>query len=117
MPRFADDTFTKVFATPSEKRVSVLGLGYVGLPVATILAGRGFEVIGVDIQPSIAEVINKGRVHIIEPDLDMLVQAAVSAGKLRATPTPEPADVFIIAVPAIREVKSHISLTSAKPQR
>ena len=99
MPRFADDTFTKVFATPSEKRVSVLGLGYVGLPVAAILAGRGFEVIGVDIQPSISEVINKGRVHILEPDLDMLVQAAVSAGKLRATPTPEPADVFIIAVP------------------
>ena len=83
----------------NSKRISVLGLGYVGLPVSAAFASRGFNVIGIDIQPSIVEVINSGRIHIVEPDLDMLVQAAVSAGKLRATLQPEPSDVFIIAVP------------------
>jgi len=88
-----------VFAEPSTKRISVFGLGYVGLPVAAALASRGFEVIGVDINASIVDVINSGHVHIVEPDLDMVVQAAVAAGKLRAVLEPEPADVFIIAVP------------------
>ncbi len=88
-----------VFAEPSAKRISVFGLGYVGLPVAAALASRGFEVIGVDISSRIVDVINAGKIHIVEPDLDMVVQAAVSAGKLRATLDPEPADVFIIAVP------------------
>jgi len=83
----------------SPKRVSVFGLGYVGLPVAAAFASRGFEVVGVDISPRIVDVINTGKVHIVEPDLDMVVQAAVSAGKLRATLNQEPADAFIIAVP------------------
>ena len=83
----------------NSKKISVFGLGYVGLPVSAAFASRGFEVIGIDIQPSIVEVINSGRIHIVEPDLDMLVQAAVSAGKLRATLQPELADAFIIAVP------------------
>ena len=83
----------------NSKRISVFGLGYVGLPVSAAFASRGFDVIGIDIQPLIVETINSGRIHIVEPDLDMLVQAAVSAGKLRATLQPEPADVFIIAVP------------------
>ena len=96
MLRFADDSFAKVFDKPGEKRVSVFGLGYVGLPVSAVLAGRGFEVIGVDVEASIVEVVNNGRVPIVEPDLDMLVQAAVSAGKLRATVEPEPADVALI---------------------
>lgn len=90
-------------ARPTEKlppkRVSVFGLGYVGLPVAAALASRGFEVVGVDISPSIVDVINNGKVHIVEPDLDMVVHAAVSAGRLRATLKQEPADAFIIAVP------------------
>jgi UDP-N-acetyl-D-mannosaminuronic acid dehydrogenase len=83
----------------SRKKISVFGLGYVGLPVSAAFAARGFEVIGVDIDASVVNVINNGQAHIVEPDLDMLVQAAVSAGKLRATLKPEPADVFIIAVP------------------
>lgn len=83
----------------ARKTISVLGLGYVGLPVSAAFASRGFDVVGVDVQPSIVDVINSGRIHIVEPDLDMLVQAAVSAGKLRATLKPEPADAFIIAVP------------------
>jgi UDP-N-acetyl-D-mannosaminuronic acid dehydrogenase len=88
-----------LFSDPASKRVEVFGLGYVGLPVAAALASRGFAVIGVDVAPRIVDVINTGKIHIVEPDLDMLVQAAVSAGKLRATLEPEPADAFIIAVP------------------
>ena len=83
----------------ASKKISVLGLGYVGLPVSAAFASRGFDVVGVDVQPSIVDVINSGRIHIVEPDLDMLVQAAVSGGKLRATLEAEPADAFIIAVP------------------
>ena len=84
---------------PTGRKISVLGLGYVGLPVCAALASRGFEVVGVDVEPSIVDTISTGRIHIVEPDLDMLVQAAVAAGKLRATLTPEGADVFIMAVP------------------
>jgi UDP-N-acetyl-D-mannosaminuronic acid dehydrogenase len=87
------------FADSATKRISIYGLGYVGLPVAAALASRGFQVIGVDVNAAVVDVINSGGIHIVEPDLDMVVQAAVSAGKLRATTTGEPADVFIIAVP------------------
>jgi UDP-N-acetyl-D-mannosaminuronic acid dehydrogenase len=95
----ADDKLSAAFDAPSTKRISVLGLGYVGLPVAGALASRGFEVIGVDVAQRIVDVINAGKIHIVEPDLDMVVQAAVSAGRLRATIKPEPSDAFIIAVP------------------
>jgi UDP-N-acetyl-D-mannosaminuronic acid dehydrogenase len=91
--------FEGFFSRPHSKRISVFGLGYVGLPVAAALAGRGFEVLGVDVTARIVETINSGKIHIIEPDLDMVVQAAVAGGKLRASLTPEPSDVFIIAVP------------------
>jgi len=94
-----EDRVQSSLEKPAPKRVSVFGLGYVGLPVAAALASRGFEVIGVEVAPRIVDVINTGKIHIVEPDLDMLVQAAVSAGKLRATLVPEPADAFIIAVP------------------
>jgi UDP-N-acetyl-D-mannosaminuronic acid dehydrogenase len=90
---------TDARSTNASKKIEVFGLGYVGLPVSAAFASRGFEVIGVEVQPSIVETINSGRIHIVEPDLDMLVQAAVSAGKLRATLKPETADAFIIAVP------------------
>ncbi len=81
------------------KRVCVLGLGYIGLPTAAILASRGLDIIGVDIARETVDTINSGRVHIVEPDLDIIVRSAVATGKLRATCTPEAADVFIIAVP------------------
>ncbi len=81
------------------KTVSVFGLGYIGLPTAAVLAGRGVNVIGVDVAQHAVDTINQGKIHIVEPDLDMLVQSAVMTGKLRATLTPEPADAFIIAVP------------------
>lgn len=81
------------------KRICVLGLGYIGLPTASLLANRGFQVTGVDVNPSIIETINQGRIHFTEPDLDVMVHAAVAAGSLKAQSKPEEASVFIIAVP------------------
>jgi UDP-N-acetyl-D-mannosaminuronic acid dehydrogenase len=80
-------------------KVSVIGLGYIGLPTAAVIASRGIEVVGVDVSENAVETINQGRVHIVEPDLDMVVQAAVTMGKLRATLITEAADAFMIAVP------------------
>ena len=80
-------------------RVCVVGLGYTGLPTAAVLASRGYEVHGVEVKPEAVETINSGRAHIVEPDLDMLVQAAVSTGRLRAHLEPAEADVFILCVP------------------
>ena len=79
--------------------ICMVGLGYIGLPTATLFASRGKKVIGVDVLPHVVQTINRGQVHIIEPDLDMLVKAAVTSGFLRATLAPEPADAFLIAVP------------------
>ncbi|WP_018718412.1 UDP-N-acetyl-D-mannosamine dehydrogenase [Arhodomonas aquaeolei] len=80
-------------------RVTVLGLGYIGLPTASLLATRGFSVHGVDVNPEVVDTINQGAIHIVEPDLDVLVRSAVQSGQLRAGTEPEPADVFILAVP------------------
>lgn len=77
----------------------MLGLGYVGLPTASMFAMQGHTVIGVDPSPRVHEALGAGRAHIQEPDLDMLVQAAVASGRLRVARRPEPADVFIVAVP------------------
>lgn len=82
-----------------KSRISVIGLGYIGLPTAAVFASRGFDVIGVDLNPHAVDTINSGRIHIVEPDLDMVVHAAVTEGRLRATTTQEPADAFILAVP------------------
>lgn len=81
------------------KTVSVIGLGYIGLPTAAIFASRRLKVIGVDVMQKTVDTINAGAIHIVEPDLDILVQGAVASGNLRATTTPEPADAFLIAVP------------------
>jgi nucleotide sugar dehydrogenase len=79
--------------------VAMIGLGYIGLPTAAMLASRKIKVIGVDINQHAVDTINKGKIHIVEPELDMIVSAAVSQGYLRATTKPEPADAFLIAVP------------------
>lgn len=81
------------------KTISVIGLGYIGLPTAAVFASRKINVIGVDINLKAVDTINRGEIHIVEPDLDMVVHAAVTEGYLRATTTPEPADAFLIAVP------------------
>lgn len=83
----------------SFKRISVIGLGYIGLPTAAIIASRGIDVIGVDVSQHAVDTINQGKIHIVEPDLDIIVRSAVQIGKLKATITPEPADAFMIAVP------------------
>lgn len=79
--------------------ISMIGLGYIGLPTATLFASRKKKVIGVDVSEHAVNTINSGKIHIVEPELDMLVHAAVTEGYLRATLTPEPADAFLIAVP------------------
>lgn len=80
-------------------KVSVVGLGYIGLPTAAVFADRGVEVVGVDVNERVVARINAGEPHFVEPNLAALVRRVVEAGKLRATLTPEPSDVFIIAVP------------------
>ena len=82
-------------------------LGYIGLPTAAMLASHKVEVLGVDIVPSTVEAINRGNVHIIEPDLDSAVRSAVNEGYLRAALSPEPADAFLIAVPTPFVGESH----------
>ncbi len=79
--------------------ISMIGLGYIGLPTATLFASRKKHVIGVDINQHAVDTVNQGRIHIVEPELDMLVHAAVTQGYLRATTKPESADAFLIAVP------------------
>ncbi len=79
--------------------VCVLGLGYIGLPTSALLANSGFQVIGVDVNPKTVETINQGNIHIVEPDLDTFVRAAVESGNLKAQLAPSLADIFVICVP------------------
>lgn len=79
--------------------ISVIGLGYIGLPTAAMLASRKVRVLGVDVNQHAVDTINQGKIHIVEPDLDLLVLASVQAGYLTAQLTPAAADAFIIAVP------------------
>ena len=85
--------------------INVLGLGYIGLPTASIFATKGKKVLGVDVVPRVVETINRGDIHIEEPDLDVLVRAAVQSGNLRAAGKPEPASTHIIAVPTPFDVR------------
>ncbi len=80
-------------------KICVVGLGYVGLPTASLLASKGFDVHGVDISQEIIETLRHGKVHIIEPELDILVKSAVNSGQLHVSLEPKEADVFILAVP------------------
>ena len=81
------------------KSVSVIGLGYIGLPTATLIANNGFQVYGMDPVVKVVETINQGKIHIVEPGLEELVKKAVSSGNLVADVCPREADVFILAVP------------------
>lgn len=76
-----------------------MGLGYIGLPTAAVVASRGIDVVGVDINPKVVETINRGEIHIIEPDLSQLVHEVVKNGKLRASTEPETGDAYFIVVP------------------
>tara|TARA_B110000977_G_scaffold201788_1_gene298643 strand:+ start:2289 stop:3578 length:1290 start_codon:yes stop_codon:yes gene_type:complete len=81
------------------KTISVIGLGYIGLPTAAIFASRKIKVLGVDINQSIVDTINNGKIHIVEPELDIFVKNAVKEKYLRASTSVESADAFLIAVP------------------
>jgi UDP-N-acetyl-D-mannosaminuronic acid dehydrogenase len=83
----------------SFETISVIGLGYIGLPTAAMFASRKKKVIGIDVNEATVSTINRGEIHIVEPELDILVRAAVNQGYLKAVLIPEPADAFLIAVP------------------
>jgi UDP-N-acetyl-D-mannosaminuronic acid dehydrogenase len=85
--------------TDSPLNVVVVGLGYIGLPTAAIIARTGAQVLGIDVTQSIVDTVNSGKVHIEEVDLDGLVSGVVARGSLRASMQIAPADVFVIAVP------------------
>lgn len=80
-------------------RVSMVGLGYIGLPTAAVMASRGLQVIGLDVNKKAVDTINSGGVHIVEPDLDIVVRSVVTTGNLRATTVAEASDAYLIAVP------------------
>ncbi|MGE0666643.1 MAG: UDP-N-acetyl-D-mannosamine dehydrogenase [Sphingomonadales bacterium] len=82
-----------------DKTVCVMGLGYIGLPTASLLATRGYRVLGVDVDRRVVDAVQAGSLHFHEPDLDILVASAVGSGQLTASHEPAPADIFIIAVP------------------
>ena len=83
----------------TDKKICVVGLGYIGLPTAALLANRSYQVHGVDVVQSTVDTINRGEIHIVEPELDTFVRSAVNSGKLIADTKPVEADIFIIAVP------------------
>lgn len=92
-----DSVLLNSHAAPPAK-VVVVGLGYIGLPTAAIMAQAGLEVVGIDLNPHAVETVNQGKIHIVEPGLEKLVHGVVSSGKLRASTKLETGDVFIIAV-------------------
>ncbi len=79
--------------------IVTIGLGYIGLPTSALIASNNTNVLGVDINQSVVDTINKGKIHIVEPDLDQIVSKAVSDGFLKASTKPTSADVFLIVVP------------------
>lgn len=79
--------------------ISVIGLGYIGLPTAAMFASKKIKVIGIDVSQHVVDTINAGKIHIIEPNLDDMVHKAVNNGTLRAAISPQPADAFLVAVP------------------
>ena len=80
-------------------KICVIGLGYIGLPTAAVLGSRGYKIHGVEINPKAVEIINSGKAHIVEPDLDILVRGVVTTGNLKAYTEPAEADIFMICVP------------------
>jgi len=88
-----------VIIIKNKKKICIIGLGYIGLPTAAMFATHGHPIVGVDVKKEVVESLNQGKIIIEEPYLDIMVQAAVTSGNLRAQLTPEEADVFIISVP------------------
>lgn len=106
-PRVAEASRRKPAGTPSPetrtaddiKTCVLVGLGYIGLPTAALLASKGFDVIGVDVKAHVVEAVQRGECPIVEPGLDALIAESVASGKLKAQTTMPKGDIFIIAVP------------------
>jgi UDP-N-acetyl-D-mannosaminuronic acid dehydrogenase len=94
--------------------VCVIGLGYIGLPTASFLATKGYDVLGVDIAPEVVARIGRAEIHIEEPDLDILVKSAVQSGRLKTATEPAPADIFIIAVPTPMDADKRADLDAVE---
>ena len=90
---------TRFFEGNIVKKICIVGLGYIGLPTAALLASSCYHVHGVDVVQSVVDTINQGKIHIVEPELGELVKKSVESGNLKADVKPDFADVFIIAVP------------------
>ncbi|WP_396165659.1 UDP-N-acetyl-D-mannosamine dehydrogenase [Flavobacterium sp.] len=90
----------------SNQKVVMIGLGYIGLPTAALIANNNIHVHGVDINPQVVETINAGKIHIVEPSLDQAVATAVSNGFLKAATTPIEADTYLIVVPTPFKAKN-----------
>jgi UDP-N-acetyl-D-mannosaminuronic acid dehydrogenase len=82
-----------------KKTVCVIGLGYIGLPTAAVIANKGYSVVGVDVNEEVVSLVNQGKIHIVEPDLDQFVKSAISTGLLKAFNNVQLSDVYIICVP------------------
>ncbi len=91
--------YTHIFYKMSKTRACFVGLGYIGLPTAIIAAKHGVEVTGVDVNPAIVDMTNAGKLHMIEPGLEQMLQQVVADGTLHATTAPSSSDVFLIVVP------------------
>lgn len=81
------------------KNICIVGLGYIGLPTAALLANQGYQVLGIDVSEDVVNIVNNGEIHIVEPELDAYVAKAVRNKTLTAALNPKPADVFVLAVP------------------
>jgi UDP-N-acetyl-D-mannosaminuronic acid dehydrogenase len=97
----------------NKKKVCIMGMGYIGLPTAALLANRGYQVHGVDINQHIIDTINRGEIHIVEPELDTFVSAAVQSGSLVANFEPSEADIFMIAVPTPFHADKYNEITNS----
>ena len=94
--------------------ICVFGLGYVGLPTASLLASGGFQVLGVDIDPVVVQALNNGETNMKEAGLASMVSEAVRSGNLVAAAVPEPSDIFIICVPTPTTVDQRVDLDAVK---
>ena len=97
----------------NNKKICIMGLGYIGLPTAALLANRGYQVHGVDTNQRIVDIINKGEIHIVEPDLDEFVKNAVNNNALTANIEPVESDIFMIAVPTPFHADKFNEITSS----
>ncbi len=91
-------------------KLTTIGLGYIGLPTSIMFAKHGVEVLGVDIKQEAVDMLNDGKIHIVEPGLQEALDEVIASGKFRAATQPEEADAYIIAVPTPNNDDEHKSI-------